>query len=50
MAVLPSGAYASFHGRPQDFFPGVGKLGGVEKKVPQRSPEVESDKNCDNNA
>jgi len=32
----------SFQGRPQDFFPGVGKLGGLETKVPQRGPRVES--------
>jgi len=26
---------------PAGFFPGVGKLGGLETKVPQRSPGVE---------
>jgi len=28
-------------GRRQDFFPGVGKLGGLETKVPQQSLGVE---------
>ena len=41
-AKITKNATTAPDGRPQDFFPGVNKLGGPETKVPQWGPGMET--------